>query len=472
MDGKLERSLHRKALSHFRKADHGPVVCVREKRPSKSLCYNRGFITKGLGQLRRAQNNVLGVLLALCIALLAGCGSSSSSSTNQTAPLTNIKKRVLVSNESGVVRIMDADANQDTLSNKTIGISAPTKMLTAGGFTFIGENTTLAGVFDNAKETLVFNTPTADVANDIALSPDGTTGWVAERNVGLVQAISTSSGAVVANISIPNVVRLAMSPNGTRLLAFTDTLKPQPNADSFWVIDTNSVVSTANKSAIPVTAPSLDQPFTALFNGSETQAFILNCGKPCGGTGIGANVSKIDFTTPAAPGTVATVPVLAATTGLISGASLFVAGTPLASGFGTLQVIDTGSLAVVGAPSQITDGIHLNMSLASNNRLYIGARACTPGPANAANQVPGCLSIANISGPPGATGLPIARPVESAFRQNLDVTGFQPISGRNIIYVVQGAELDIFDTGLDAPSPTITAIDIVGVAIDAIQIDP
>jgi len=410
------------------------------------------------------------VALAACLAVLAGCGSSSSSSNSQTAPLTNIKKRVLVSNESGVVRIVDAA--RDTLSNKTVGLTAPTKMLTAGGFTFIAQNTTLVGIFDNAKETIVFNTPTADIASDIALSPDGSTGWVAERNVGLVQAVSTSSGAVVANISIPNVVRLSMSPNGTRLLAFTDTLKPQANADNFWVIDTNSVVNTPNKSATPVTAPSLDQPFTAVFNGSETQAFILSCGKPCGGTGVGANVSKMDFTTPSAPGTIASIPVLAATTGLINGTSLFVAGTPLATGFGTLQVIDTGSLALVGAASQITDGIHLKMALASNSRLYIASKACTPGPINAANQVAGCLSIANISSPPGASGLPIARPIESAFRQNLDVTGFQAISGRNIMYVVQGGELDIFDTGLDAPSPTITVIDIVGVAIDAVQIDP
>jgi hypothetical protein len=40
------------------------------------------------------------------------------------------------------------------------------------------------------------------------------------------------------------------------------------------------------------------------------------------------------------------------------------------------------------------------------------------------------------------------------------------------MYVVQGAELDIFDTTLDAPSPTITQIDIVGVAFDVLQIDP
>lgn len=410
------------------------------------------------------------MVVAAISVLLGGCGSSSSSNNTQTAPLTNIKKRVLVSNENGVVRIVDA--SRDTLSNKTIGIAAPTRMLKAGNFTIIAQNTALVGIFNNTTEAMAFNTPTADVASDIAVSPDGSVAWVAERNVGLVQAVSTSSGAVVANISIPNVVRLAMSPTGTRLLAFTDTLKPLANADNFWVIDTSSVVTTANKSASPVTAPPLDQPFTAVFNGSETQALILSCGKPCGGTGVGANVSKVDFTTPAAPTVAATIPVLAATTGIISGTSLFVAGTPTASAFGTLQVIDTGSLTVVGAASQITDGIHRKMSLASNNRLYIASEGCTPGPVNSSNQVAGCLSIANISGPPGASGLPIARPAESAFRQNLDVTGFQPISGRNIIYVVQGAELDIFDTGLDAPSPSITQIDIVGHAIDAIQIDP
>jgi len=420
--------------------------------------------------LRRAQNiYVLGLVLAACVAAMAGCGSSSSTA-NQTQPLTNIKKRVLVSNEAGVVRIVDA--SNDTLSTKTIAISAPIKMVKAGGFTIIGQNAALVGIFNDATETLDFNTPTADVSNDVAVSPDGSTAWIAERNVGLVQAVSTSTGAVVANIPIPNVVRLSMSPNGTRLLAFTDTLKPLANADSFWVIDTNSVVNTPNKTASPVTAASLDQPFNAIFNGSETQALILNCGKPCGGSGVGSNVSKIDFTTPATPTTIATVPVLAATTGLINGTSLFVAGTPLASAFGTLQVIDTGSLTVVGAASQIADGIHLKMATTSNNRLYIASKTCTPGPVNSANQQVGCLSIANISAAPGASGFPIIRPLESAFRQNLDVTGFQQVSGRNIMYVVQGGEFDIFDIGLDAPSPTITQIDIVGVAIDAVQIDP
>ena len=63
-------------------------------------------------------------------------------------------------------------------------------------------------------------------------------------------------------------------------------------------------------------------------------------------------------------------------------------------------------------------------------------------------------------------------PTESSFRQNFDVTGLQPISGRNIIYVVQGAELDIFDTTTDTLAPGVTQIDVVGKAFDVVQIDP
>ena len=41
-------------------------------------------------------------------------------------------------------------------------------------------------------------------------------------------------------------------------------------------------------------------------------------------------------------------------------------------------------------------------------------------------------------------------------RQNFDVTGFRPISGRNIIYIVQGDELDVFDTNIDTLAPGVT----------------
>jgi hypothetical protein len=102
----------------------------------------------------------------------------------------------------------------------------------------------------------------------------------------------------------------------------------------------------------------------------------------------------------------------------------------------------------------------------TNGRLYVGASGCTVQAGTAANTVRGCLSIYN-TGTPG-----VKFPQESAFRQNFDVTGLQPISSRSVIYVVQGGELDIFDTTTDAVATGITQLDIVGKAIDVVQIDP
>jgi hypothetical protein len=105
------------------------------------------------------------------------------------------------------------------------------------------------------------------------------------------------------------------------------------------------------------------------------------------------------------------------------------------------------------------------MALA-NGRLYIGATGCSVQPGSAANTIRGCLSIFNTS------TSAVKFPVESSFRQNFDVTGLQPISNRNVIYVIQAGELDIFDTTTDALATNITQLDIVGTAIDVVQIDP
>jgi hypothetical protein len=102
----------------------------------------------------------------------------------------------------------------------------------------------------------------------------------------------------------------------------------------------------------------------------------------------------------------------------------------------------------------------------ANNRIYVGASGCTVDPGVAANSVRGCLTIFNTSTP--GTKFP----EESSLRQNFNVTGLQPISGRNIIYIVQGGELDIFDTNADTLAPGVTQLDIVGKAGDVVLIDP
>jgi hypothetical protein len=394
--------------------------------------------------------------------VLAGCGSKAS--TTNTPPPTGIAKRALVSNSStGTINLLDA--NKDAVSSKTFGANGPTKMVTAGGITLVmSGNANQVSIIDNKQEIVTFVALVADIPFDIAISPDGKTGWAAVRNPGFVQKIDTGTGNILLSVRVPSVSRLALSPNGTKLLAFSDDPQtiPAPNTNAVFLIDTASPPATGT----PLTNAALDQPFTAVFNGSETQAFILNCGAECGGTT--ASVVQVDFST-ATPAFSAAVPVSAATVGLISGGNLFVAGTPFGSASGTLQVISTTALTA-GPAIAITNGRHNIMSLAGNNHLYIGATNCTPGPTNAQNQLRGCLSIFNTGAAASASN-PVF-PLESALRQNFDVTAFQPISGRSVMYVCQGAELDIFDVAADAPSTSIQQLDFVGKMFGVVQIDP
>src|SRR5438270_1007899 len=378
------------------------------------------------------RNSYLSHLLIASLALaMAGCGSSTSK--NAPKP-TGLKKRVLLSNTAaGTVTVMDAQ--KDVLSSKVLGATSPTKMLTSGGTTIVMDS---AGseitVIDNATEAVTFPSPIGDQPFDIAISPDGKNAWAAMRNFGFVQSVDTTTGVARPVLRIGNARRLVMSPKGTKLLVFPD---PQgqiaPNTSTFFVVDTaTSAVTTVTDAA------HLDQPFTAVFNTSETQAFILNCGAECGGTA--ASVVLADFTNPTATFS-GNISVPGATVGLINGSNLYVAGTPNPaptgpgpgcpiSRCGVLTVINATALTA-GAQIPITDGDHEKMAFA-NNRIYVGAQKCTVEPGTAANTVRVCLSIFSTSSSAALL------PTESAFRQNFDVTGLQPISGRNDSEVVQG----------------------------------
>jgi DNA-binding beta-propeller fold protein YncE len=402
-------------------------------------------------------------LIASLALAMAGCGSSTS---NNTPKPTGLKKRVLLSNTAaGTVTVLDAQ--KDVFSSKVLGVSSPSKLLTAGGITIAMDSAaSLITVIDNPTEAVTFAAPIGDQPFDIAISPDGKNAWAAMRNIGFVQSVDTTTGVARPVLRIGNARRLVMSPKGTKLLVFPD---PQgqvpPNTSTFFVVDTAT-----SAFQVVTDATHLDQPFTAVFNGSETQAFILNCGAECGGAN--ASVAFADFTNPTttfAPALPISVP--GATVGLINGANLYVAGTPTVpvpgcpfSRCGVLTVINASALTA-GASILITDGDHEKIAFA-NTRVYVGASGCTVEPGLAANTVRGCLTIFNTS--TSAVGFP----TESSFRQNFDVTGFQPISGRSIIYVVQGAEIDIFDTTTDTLAPGVTQLDVVGKAFDVVQIDP
>lgn len=177
----------------------------------------------------------------------------------------------------------------------------------------------------------------------------------------------------------------------------------------------------------------------------------MSCGAECGGTTARVSVLNV------ASGTVtASTPVSGATVGLLdSSGNLYVAGTQ-GNKSGKLDVISTSNLTVSKSGIAIGDGFHTSMALASNSRLFIGARTCN-------NVTSGCLSMVNI----GSGSAVIEGPKG-------DVTGIQPISGRNIVYVAEGGELRIYDTTKDAEVNSVTSgtpIDIVGKAFNVKAID-
>ena len=102
------------------------------------------------------------------------------------------------------------------------------------------------------------------------------------------------------------------------------------------------------------------------------------------------------------------------------------------------------------------------MEMGANNQLFIGAHACTninvPASGNNSGEIRGCLSIFNIS-----KSSAVIPPVLG------DVTGIQPISRRNVVYVVQNGELNIYDTTTDKLQTT--QIDIIGQGVDVKQVD-
>jgi hypothetical protein len=410
------------------------------------------FIYKSL------KTHVLHACVAAVALTLAACGYNSSNNTTTNVKTSGIKKRVLISNQqAGSVTIIDAQ--KDQLSTKAFGVAGASTLVTASGQTVVMPmGSTNIQVIDNATEQSTVSLTLRDQPFDVAISAaDGKTAYAAMRNIGEIAVFNTTNGNLFSITGIQTVSRLVEGPNEKRLLAFSDN---PVGGNTFYVIDTSTNIPTA------ISGSQLDQPFTAVFDTTDTgdnTAFILNCGPECGGTT--ASVVRVNFANPAAPVFGVPIPVAAATVGVLSGTNLFIAGSPSAGANGTVQTINTGTSAV-SAATTITNGRHLKMVVAGNNRLYIGASGCTATKDSATGLTKGCLSILNTSS--GAVVIPEV----TSIRQNFDVTGIQPISGRTVVYVCLGGELDIFDTTSDIEIQPNPPIDIVGKAVDVVLIDP
>ena len=417
----------------------------------------------GVPRLKRSLKRILIILFSLLPASVwLSCGGSSSSGSTQTSGL---KDRAFITNNvsagtlaAGVYII---DAQNDVRSGAAV-ISAgntPGMMVVTPNrdqtLVFSGNGTQFSDnqltIINNASESVAAHVSLPSGTESIVISPDSSAAYVALPNApvvgqvpGIVEAVSTSGG-FVGQVAVPAVHYLSIDNTGDRILGFSD------NSDSIAVI-TPSNIGLPNTTAVTF-VPGFHRPVSAFFSSDDTTAYIVNCGAECGAGQ--ASVQTFDFLTGSA-GTSVSVP--AATIALVSNSTMYLAGTPLpnplplpctgettqSNSCGLLTVVDLNSMTVTNSsPIIITDGYHDRMSLGADGQLYIGARTCTevtpPVPPPTGAEVRGCLSIYNTQ--TGAVVIPPA---------NGDVTGIQPIAKREIVYVVQGGSLAIYDTRTDA----------------------
>jgi len=400
---------------------------------------------------RRRCSVRISVLLLCCIAaiLATGCSTGKNIVGGGTPTPTPVPSpRMLVSdNTSGTINVVNAVTDVIT---KTLTAASPGKMVSAGGTTLI--QSTLSSsvtIFDNNSETIRFTINLSGLPLDVAISPDGKTGWVAV-NDGTVQSINTATGVVSGNFAVAGVQRIVIGPQGLTVLAFNDTL-----AINFTVITTV---------ATPLGNAGLDHPANGFFLTDDNHFSVLNCGVECGGTQAG--IANVALNVPGGPSIGTPISLSGATVGLLSGGSTFVAGSP-ASGLnaGTIQVVNN-STSTAGTAIHIADGRHNLMALTPNSRLYIGSTGCTLGAVNAQNLRQGCLAIFDT------VSQAVTAVLLSATRPNGDVTALAPVAGRNVIYVVQGGKVDIFDITTNAVSTTATPPNPPGTVFGVVQLSP
>jgi len=392
-----------------------------------------------------------------------------------------------------VLNIMDA--SKDLLSTFVVNLVSLSSTVTDAGMMALSPKKDRTVIVSPADDRLaIVNNSTESLAGAVTLPgptqsvfvwTDNKTAFAAVPTAtvtgaaeGAVVMIDISVASVTDTIPIPAVRFVAASPNGNQILAFSD------NSNLVSVIDPSLVgvggqTSTRPCSSTPaavctVSDPSLDHPIGAVFNSTGTTAYIISCGPECGGSAAAISVLALGggSTPPSFTGQVALIPG-GATTALLQGTTLYVAGTPPAPGnscgtgvppspntattCGQLTLVNTTTM-IAATSVQISDGIHGPIEMGANAQLFVGSIDCTAST---------CLNIVDTSSG-GVTQSNVHWTIDGG-----NVTGIAPIPGRSVVYACVGGRLRVYDTLTDQQQviPTVGQPDVVGEAVDVKVVD-
>ena len=402
-------------------------------------------------------------ILVLAAALGAGlnllsCGYGSSSYGK--GPPSHLTKRVLVSQGVSSTSLFGALMFVNG-SNDTIARVSPLSAGTAPGLMAISPTRNILIAFDSVSNSVfAVDTQTETTLGSLRL-PGATSSMVVPSAasigyaavptatvtgysfVGGIEEMNLSAGGITTTIGLTNAQTVISDADGGELLVFngTDSVTVLNPGAAVPPVDTSCLTGQPN--VVCTIIPGFDKPVYGVING--TTAYILNCGPQC--NGVQASVSILDLSTLTITGN---LPLDAATWAIISGSTLYVAGTPTinnactgqttaATTCGTLDIVDLTTFTKTGS-IVITDGYHDRMDMSVNGQLFIGSYDCTNiGNVNNPNgEVRGCLTIYNTN-----TGGVVIPP------DNGNVGGLQSFTTRNIEYVAEGGALRVYDTNRD-----------------------
>jgi hypothetical protein len=409
------------------------------------------------------------------------CGSSSNSNNNSLTYRAFITNTVSSGSLAAGTVVVNAETDDRTSTSISSGntpgmmVVTPNRALTlvfSGSGTQVSDNQ--FSILDNNKENGANRLFLPGTTESFVVSPDSSTAYIAVptapvvgQSPGIVEAVTLSTGTSLGQVEIPAVHYLSISNNGSRVLGFSD------NSNSVAVI-TPSNIGILNAQAVTFVG-GFDHPVAAFFSPDDTTAYVLNCGAECGGTQSSIQTLNLTNNTAGAPGVVCTpganppcagtLNLPAGSVALVDGSTMYVAGTPVpaspctgqtttATTCGLLTVVNLNTLSATNSiPIIITDGYHNRIAMGPNGQLFIGARTCTEISTTTENR--GCLSIYNTLAIKVGSIASLTAGVAST---NGDVTGLQPIAKRStskgvaqeVVYVVQGGSVYIYDTTIDA----------------------
>jgi hypothetical protein len=424
--------------------------------------------------------------------LVISITATGTTTTSGSSP-TGISHRVFISNEfNGWLNIVNADS--DVLSSHTITIGgAPTYILQTSDQTaevIYDKTNNILALVDNSKETVEAATSSgaigtgkislAGTITSAAIIPGGTAVYAAVPTASLPSNPSvpgavyrgdfTTSGFLSA--SVPGARFIALDHQGVDMLVFSqnsDTVTLVTSAAGTLISNTGTLTPQALPSvAANCTANCFSRPVAAVFSDDDTTAYVLSSGPANGGTQ--AMVTVLDMTQtlqtqalsspPTLPAVKQTLNVSGANVGLLPdvgslpGTQLYVAGAELTPCTGdptqtcqqgVLTVINTSTNTITTTGLVGPDGPKVMPGVLTfdGTNLWIGSSGCQVSPGAS-----GCLSLYMPSGSQVVTNtLPGV-----LSDQTDDVTGMvwlQPVNGRNIMYVIEGGALHIYDNSFD-----------------------